>query len=208
MDTSSLQSSPKLNIDVSDRGIVLNKNFLIVSLLVLLIFSLLGINILSLFGSVFQLVGNLFQSIVNLVKPLILRILSLFGYTTGAVINTTADIVGETTKTGIDVASGAVQSVGNLLKDGSKNLIDKNSKKHFDNALNLSTIKTSIPDADNTNSNIQTAIGADKASWCLVGEHQGRRGCVEIDQDTKCMSGQIFPSQHQCLNPNLTTNAQ
>lgn len=208
MDTSPLNSSPKLGIQTTDGGIVLNKNFLIVSLLILLIFSLLGINVLNIFGNVFQVVGNFFQAIIDIFKPLIYRVLSLFGYTTGAVINTTVDVVAETTKTGIDIASGTVQSVGNLLKSSSQDMIDPNAKKMFDNTLNLSTIKNGIPDADDTNSNIQTAIVSDKKQWCLVGEHQGRRGCIEIDQDTKCMSGQIFPSQHQCLNPTLTTNAE
>jgi len=208
METSPMQSSPKLSIQTNNGGIVLNKNFLIISLLALLIFSLLGINLLNIFGNVFQVIGNFFQAIINIFKPLIYRVLSLFGYTTGAVINTTADVVAETTKTGIDIASGTVQSVGNLLKNSSQSMIDPNAKQMFDNTLNLSTIKTGIPDADDTNSNIQTPIGTDKKQWCLVGDHQGRRSCVEIGQETKCMSGQIFPSQHQCLNPTLTQNIE
>ena len=206
MDTPSVPASPKLDID--SGGIIINKNFLIALLVFLLIFSLLGINLLYVFGNMFQLIGNFFQSIVNIFKPLILQILSLFGYTAGSVINTTADVVSVTAKTGIDIATGTIHSVGNILKDGSSGSIDQNSKRLFDNALNLSNIKSGLPDADNANSNIQTSIVSGKSQWCLAGDYQGKRGCVEIDKDTQCMSGQIFPSQHQCLNPTLTHNMQ
>jgi hypothetical protein len=206
MDTPSVPASPKLDID--SGGIIINKNFLIALLVFLLIFSLLGINLLYVFGNMFQLIGNFFQSIVDIFKPLIVQILSLFGYTAGSVINTTADVVSVTAKTGIDIATGTIHSVGNILKDGSSGAINNNSKGLFDNALNRSNIKVGLPDADNANSNIQSSIVSGKSQWCLAGDYQGKRGCVEIDKDTQCMSGQIFPSQHQCLNPTLTHNMQ
>jgi hypothetical protein len=206
MDTPSVPASPKLDID--SGGIIINKNFLIALLVFLLIFSLLGINLLYVFGNMFQLIGNFFQSIVDIFKPLIVQILSLFGYTAGSVINTTADVVSVTAKTGIDIATGTIHSVGNILKDGSSGAINNNSKGLFDNALNQSNIKVGLPDADNANSNIQSSIVSGKSQWCLAGDYQGKRGCVEIDKDTQCMSGQIFPSQHQCLNPTLTHNMQ
>ena len=206
MDTTMASASPKLNI--GDRGITINKNFLIALLVFLLIFSLLGINVLHIFGNLFQIIGNLFQSIVNIFKPIIIQILSLFGYTAGAVINTTADVVSTTAKTGIDIASGTVHSVGNILKDSSKGALDPSSKIHFDTVLNSSDMKSGLPNEDSSNSNIQSPSVVGKSQWCLAGEYNGRRGCVEIGQDTKCMSGQIFPSQHQCLNPNLSNNMQ
>lgn len=206
METSSIQSTPTLNISSSNGGIIISKKILITVLITLVILSVLGINILTIFGNIFQIIGNIFQAIVNIFRPLIIQILSLFGYTTGTVLNTTADVVSKTAKTGIDIASGTIHSVGNILKDTSQNAVDPNAKKQFDNALNVSNIQGNIPDADSSTSHIQGPIG--KTQWCLAGEYKGRRGCVEIDEDTKCMSGQIFPSQHQCLNPNLTNNMQ
>ena len=206
METSSIQSTPTLNISSSNGGIIISKKILITVLITLVILSVLGINILTIFGNIFQIIGNIFQAIVNIFRPLIIQILSLFGYTTGTVLNTTADVVSKTAKTGIDIASGTIHSVGNILKDTSQNAVDPNAKKQFDNALNVSNIQGNIPDADTSTSHIQGPIG--KTQWCLAGEYKGRRGCVEIDEDTKCMSGQIFPSQHQCLNPNLTNNMQ
>jgi hypothetical protein len=200
MEQSSIQSVPKLS------NISLNNNNLIIAVLVILLtLSILGINLFHLFGELFRAVGNIFQAIINIFRPLITQILSLFGYTAGSVINKTSDVLASTAKTGIDIANGTVHSIGNLLKEGGKH-VDMDLKTQFDNTLNLSNIQSGIPDADSSHSNIQTPIVAGKNQWCLVGDFQGRRGCVEIDKETKCMSGQIFPSQHQCLNPTLSNN--
>ena len=89
-----------------------NKNFWIAMLVVLLVLSFLGVNFV-------MLLGQIFQPIVNVFWILISQILSLFGYTTGTVLNKTVDVVSETAKAGIEIAEGTVQSVGNLLIKGS-----------------------------------------------------------------------------------------
>jgi len=43
-------------------------------------------------------------------------------------------------------------------------------------------------------------------NWCLVGEFNKKRGCVPVADETKCLSGQVFPNQAMCLNPTLTAN--
>jgi hypothetical protein len=53
---------------------------------------------------------------------------------------------------------------------------------------------------------IQNPVSSAKKSWCLVGEYQGRRGCIEITDQDKCISGQVFPEQKMCLNPTLSQN--
>ena len=44
---------------------------------------------------------------------------------------------------------------------------------------------------------------AKKAGYCYVGTLNKKRTCIEIDDDDKCMSGDIFPSRDICMNPNL-----
>lgn len=239
------------------------KDFLIIILLIALILSILGINIFIGFG-------NLIQYISNLLRPL----LAFLGYSTGKVINTTADLTSDTAKFGIDVAEGTVQNIGNLFiaasgKDSipefkqqynkySAALVDNVSKAISTNPIKISappvsppiqapaqsptqapiqapastpapiavpvpvpvpisvptpartfdaTINTPPPkymkevSADGASSNIQTTPIAKKANWCLIGEYKDRRGCVEIDDADRCISGQIFPSQQMCLNP-------
>ena len=42
-----------------------------------------------------------------------------------------------------------------------------------------------------------------KAGWCYVGEDKGYRTCAQVGVNDTCMSGDIFPSQEICINPNL-----
>ena len=42
-----------------------------------------------------------------------------------------------------------------------------------------------------------------KAGWCFIGEDRGFRTCGEVGTDDVCMSGDIFPTQEICINPNL-----
>jgi hypothetical protein len=179
-------------------GVLNIQNALIIILLVLLIFSLLGINLLS-------ILGGLFGSAVEVVKPFILQILSIFGYTTGSLINTTADAVTDTTKTGLDIAEGTLQSVGNLLIDASNANTPEDLKRaiHF-SPLSLNERGGARP--DESSNVIQNPISSGKSQWCLVGEYQNRRGCVEVGKEDKCMSGQVFPSQMACMNPTRTAN--
>jgi len=53
---------------------------------------------------------------------------------------------------------------------------------------------------DDSRSSIQTT---GKSGWCYIGEEQGTRTCAEIGVNDVCMSGNIFPNQAICMNPNL-----
>jgi hypothetical protein len=164
-----------------------NKNVIIIVLVVLLLLSILGINILS-------MLGNLIQSVALIVGPFVTQVLSIFGYTLGTAIDKTEDVVRTTTKTGIDILGGAVDDVAGLLKSGY-------SSSPLDSKLMSSDYKLKTPSADSTTSPIQKPISSTKTNWCLVGEYEGRRGCVEIGNEDKCLSGQIFPNRQSCLNP-------
>jgi hypothetical protein len=171
-----------------------NKNYIIVILSVLLILSLLGVNL-------FIIVGNIVQNLVSIFKPLVYQILAIFGYTTGTLINKTADITSDVARAGVDIAEGTVQSVGNLLKNASKGVVPIETKRDLD-------IVISEPKADTSESPIQKSTTGAKSAWCLVGEHNGRRGCVEINDASRCLSGNVFPNAEMCLNPTFSPNMQ
>jgi hypothetical protein len=42
-----------------------------------------------------------------------------------------------------------------------------------------------------------------KAGWCYIGDDRGFRSCAQVGVNDTCMSGDIFPSQEICMNPNL-----
>ena len=87
----------------SKTSLKLSKNVIIIILASLLFLSFLGVNI--------------FHNIATGVHGLIVRILTVLGFYTGAVINTAADVVGDTAKGSIDIAEGTIHSVGNLLQN-------------------------------------------------------------------------------------------
>jgi hypothetical protein len=180
------------------------KTVMIVVLVLILIISFLGINILN-------IAGDAFQRISDAIFPPIINLLAFFGYTTGSVVNKTAEVVGDTAKTGVDIAQGTVYDVGNLIKDASTG-VDSRSKVNLDNAINnsyrISPVDLSRPPREpepaRAENPIQKPISSGKTNWCLVGEYKEKRGCIELDEHDKCLSGQVFPSQKMCLNPTMT----
>jgi len=42
-----------------------------------------------------------------------------------------------------------------------------------------------------------------KSAWCYVGEDRGFRSCAQVGANEQCMSGDIFPTNELCINPNL-----
>jgi hypothetical protein len=154
--------------------------------------SFLGINIVITFA-------DFAQRLINIIGRFILKILASLGYTTGTVLEKTADTLADVAKTGIDIADGTLHSVGDILKNENQRIGNS-----VDSHIEKSTSAITQPEPDNSNSTIQTPTQT--ASWCLVGEFKERRGCVAVSNTDKCMSGQLFPSQQQCLNPIIPHN--
>lgn len=172
-----------------------NQKVIIGVLIFLLVLSFLGINLLS-------TTGNLLESVSDIVGPIFNQILGLLGYTTGTVINKATDVVTDTAKVGIDITGGAVHNVGDLLINSTK------PNQNLDNKINNAPKPPDEPKPDKTENPIQNPVTASKKNWCLVGEYQGRRGCIEVSDQDKCISGQVFPEQKMCLNPTLTPNVK
>ena len=171
-----------------------NKTIIIV-LLVLLSLSFLGINILT-------ILGDFMKTIVSILGPLVSQILSIFGYTTGSILNKTADVVGDVAKTSVDIAEGSVQSVGTILKDASRGHVDSRATNSLDNVLNVNTTVAPGQPAPTPGENpIQKPIASGKSGWCLVGEYEGKRGCISVNDYDKCLSGQVYPTEDQCRLP-------
>ena len=228
------------------------KNIIIVVLALLLILSFLGVNLL-------LILGRLLQFIAALLGPFITRVVGIFTYTTGTIINGTANIVSSTAKTGIDIADGTAHSIGNLLRNTSNvngnlpiqmelnadiegpgpvyipetipplppmtlpptmpptmppttvpvtmpptitpgdNDMDEETPI-LDAVLNTSPYLDDLPLDDDTSNPIQNNASSNKSSWCLVGNFNNRRGCIMVNDQSMCMSGQVYDSQADCLN--------
>ena len=169
----------------------INKNWIIIVLTGLLIMSFVGVNLL-------HVLGNFLQDLVNIFGPLFRQLLSAFGYTAGTVIDKTAELATDVATTGVEIAGGTLQSMGELLKDTSKGYVNP---MQMDTVINAGRENKSIPMPSTSTNTIQKPISATKAGWCLVGEYDGNRGCIEVNDSSKCLSGQVFPTQQLCVNP-------
>ena len=89
--------------------------------------------------------------------------MSLIGYTTGTVLNTSADVVSDTSKLAIDIGEGSIQDIGNLLIKASKQ--GGNTSQ-----LNKSLSMLKLMYLNRTYRPIQKPISSVKQNWCLVGE--------------------------------------
>jgi len=181
----------------------ISNNKIIIILSVLLILSFLGINML-------DVVSNIIKAILALIGPPVAQLLAVFGYTSGTLINKGADVVSDTAKVGIDIAEGTIQNIGNILISASSGKVptELTQINPLDIKLNQDkqVSKPKQPTEDTTENPIQKPISASKSGWCLIGEYENRRGCIEVGEQDKCLSGQIFPNQKMCLNPTMTAN--
>lgn len=175
-------------------------------LLIVLILAFLGFNI-------FVYLAKGTQDITNFFAPIIKK---LFG-TTIAVTGQAIDVSAEGAKAVVsgtanavnagltavqditpNVASSTVKSQpvqGTTGTQGTQQNVDANNALH--NALN-----NAHPSEENQEYAPHEASSS-KAGWCFIGEDRGYRTCGEVGANDQCMSGDIFPSQELCINPNL-----
>jgi hypothetical protein len=192
-----------------------DKNSIILVLIALLLLSFLGINLI-------KGVGDFVQYIINGIAYFLRPLLSDVSFITGTVIDSSSDIIADASKTGIDIAQGTAQSVGDLFIRASDNEPhkevnkvpltqvnvhhkDEKKEKKIDDVINSpKPPPLNIPKADSTTNPIQKPITSNKTGWCLIDEYEGQRNCISVGEEDKCMSQQVYPTQKMCLNPTLT----
>jgi len=180
-------------------------------ILVLLILTFLGFNI-------FLYLAKGTEQLNSVFGPIISTFSSFFGKITGQVVNVSAEgakKVVNTSAGAIDTGLTAVQGVAapNTANSSvspvpvTKNQPDVMSNNALNKALNSSQGEKQQSgndyQADEASSSIQS--GPPKSGWCYIGEDRGFRTCAQVGVNDKCMSGDIFPSQEICVNPNLRT---
>ena len=175
-------------------------------LLIILILTFLGFNIFVYLAKGTEELNNIFGPIINFFS-------SFFGKVTGQVIDVSAEggkAVVNTSAGAIDTGLTAIQSItpnkSNSSVPVTQNQPDVMSNNTLNKALNTSQNKQQPNNdyqADEASSSIQS--GPPKSGWCYIGEDRGFRTCAQVGVNDKCMSGDIFPSQEICVNPNLRT---
>jgi hypothetical protein len=162
---------------------------------IIIIISLLGLN-------VFGFLGNIIENITEMIVP----IAAFFGYTVGETIKGAVSTSATGTKGLIDAASGTITGGVEILEKGLDKKIRNNRNKIDNSFLDQSVPNNEKPDEspepDESGSRTQMK-STGKSGYCYIGEDRGFRNCIEVGENDKCMSGDIFPSREICINPNL-----
>ena len=219
--------SENQNIDISSNSSSFMGYFYNISwqtwIVIILILALLGINIFAYLARGTQETALLFNQIFG-------PILNFFNYnaleTSKQIIDTSAtgtksatDIVSNTAINTIDniqqtavATSGVSIPQGKMSSSSFPQSLNQNVNINQNQNQNLNQEQDSLSRAldnakqsgnvapDESRSSIQTT---GKSGWCYIGEEKGNRVCSEIGVNDGCMSGNIFPNQAICMNPNL-----
>ena len=177
--TSSYDSTLSDRISMFD-----GRNIMIGILIFIIILTYFGINLLDIFG-------RAVQKGVDVLAPFVTQLLDMIGYSSGSALNTAAEVTSDVTKESVEIAEGAVKNIGNILIGD-----EAVGHRKYANVLNE-------PSPDVPEDNIQKSLSSGKTKWCLVGEYQNKRGCIDISESDKCLSGQVFPNEKMCLNPTM-----
>jgi len=197
-------------------------------LLFFIILAFLGFNVLTLISRGSGDIGSWLNNIINKIKNTgkIINTIknTIFVSATGTkgLVDTTAkvsDEILENVKTSTEVgnipttnplvtpqtpiSNTATSSIPSTSVTKQNSSMDISQSNTLNRALNTkqSNIGNMDYEADDTLSNIQSA--GSKSGWCYIGEDRGFRSCAEVNSSEQCMSGDIFPTNEICINPNL-----
>lgn len=187
-------------------------------IIIFIILAFLGFNIF-----IYLAKGS--QEFTEIFKPIVSKIMGAFGMIGKQTVNTTA----AGAKGLADVASttlGTIEKKTESTSPQSENAVGKKANSSVGgtnlssaipqpdimehNALNQSLNKDRAKEnihhpktyiADDSTSNIQKT--ASKSGYCYIGEDRGYRSCMPVNENDTCMSGDIFPTQELCINPNI-----
>jgi hypothetical protein len=184
-------------------------------LVIILVLAFLGINIFMYLAKGTQYITDTFSPILSFFGS---SFGNLLGNTTKQVVNTSAagatagiNVVAGTVTGGIDAVQGSPSNTTTTSAPVSSTIPPPDSLQTstLNNALNNAASATgsgsssAAYQADDSYSSIQSANSSGKAGWCYIGEERGIRSCSQVGVNDTCMSGDIFPSNEICVNPNL-----
>ena len=202
----------------SDSGIFEGIKSISITTWIIIIFILafLGFNVFAYLAEGTQEVTNIFsplvQSITNVIRYLTGETLSTVAEGGKAVVNTSTEVVTSSLNTLDELGENITPDgpvVNSSLNTGQVlntiQQIENADNNTLNKAINTTQIRQSLNqnlnyEADEATSSIQ---GGGKSGWCYIGEDRGFRTCALVGVNDKCMSGDIFPTQEICVNPNL-----
>lgn len=178
-------------------------------ILIVLILAFLGFNI-------FVYLAQGTQDITNFFKPILEKIFGTAINTTGNVIDVSAEGAKAIVNTSANVLDKGLSGIQSITPNSSPTSLNNQSinstfpqvnsveNTSLNRALNSSKQSQQIDNNDYQAHEAPSSVHTtNKSGWCFVGEDRGFRTCAAIGVNDQCMSGDIFPSQEICINPNL-----
>jgi len=173
---------------------------------ILILLALMGLNVFSYLGDASDGAATLLERISNLFSG----ITADLGKGIKVVVRQTTKTTADGTKAAVDMAAGGTKGVVNVTAgaiDSGVNVLEqqleKNGRTAADSRASASA-NTSDPVPDMVGNVTQSGgTGTGKSGYCYIGEDRGFRSCVKVGQMDQCMSGDIFPTEAICINPNL-----
>ena len=178
-------------------------------------------------GKFIEMIGVAVVKLLECIGDFFKKVFGILGFQIGDVIKTTTEATASEAKAGIDEVSNTIVGAISLGQGQSspvsstipqQNPVQQqtlhqsmnqsmNQQKQTQTQTQTQTQKTTSDQesyyADDSNSSIQSSKPSSKSGWCFIGEDRGFRSCIQVNQNDKCMSGDIFPTQEICINPNL-----
>ena len=188
--------------------------------IIFFILAVLGFNLFTYVGAFSNFLGTITDKIIAVFKP----ILAYFGYGVSETAKKTIDLTASGSKKAIDVASGTLTGGINVLQNGlsrgsapstppasggsissalTRGSASSESGGSSPPSKGRATDRIDYPMPDDAGSVTQLSKAKNKSGFCYIGEDRGFRSCISVGEGDTCMSGDIFPSQELCINPNL-----
>lgn len=177
-------------------------------ILIILILAFLGFNI-------FAYLAKGTQTITDIFGPIVDKLFGTAVVVTGEVVDVSAEGAKAVVKGTAGVLETGLTEVQNITPNAAESGIkgqpinqqpqqpDVTQQSTLNRALNTSQSQQPSEQDYQANEASSSVHSAGKAGWCYVGNDRGFRTCAQVGVNDTCMSGDIFPSQEICMNPNL-----
>jgi hypothetical protein len=144
-------------------------------IIIILILSFLGFNVFVYLAKGTEDITQILEKLFGLTTSVTGEVVNVSAQGATAVVNSSASAL----TSGLDVVQQVFQPINNN-----------------DNSLNKPQTQSDEYEAQESSSSLKTG-------WCFIGEDHGHRSCSQVGINDTCMSGDIFPTQDVCVNPNL-----
>ena len=174
---------------------------------IFIILTLLGINIFAYLSEGTAYTANLLDRITKwfsgIVGTPIKQTVNVSAIGTKAGINTATT----TTTNAIDIATKPFKTNTGTDPSGTPaytSQLPQTLQNQSTNVESDDVITTTLQKPLSKTTNVQShTASSNKSGWCFIGEEEGIRSCIDVGLNDICMSGDIFPTNAVCVNPNL-----